>query len=89
MAVVSVRRQGGAAIMTIPAEVVKDLGIAIGAELDVSVADGVLTARPRKSLNRKRYTLDDLLAGVTPASMRALADDTARARDGAPIGREL
>lgn len=89
MTTVNIRRQGGAAIMTIPAEVMKSLGVAVGAQLEVSVVGGALKARPRAVPRRKRYRLEDLLAGATPDAMRDLAEETAWARDGAPVGREL
>ena len=90
MATVNIRRQGGAAIMTIPAEVMKTLGVGVGAEMEVSVVDGALSARPRTERpKRKRYTLDQLLAGATQKTMRALADETKWAREGAPVGREI
>lgn len=88
MAQVNVRRQGGAAIMTIPAEIARELGIAIGATLDVVVADGRLVAKPATSAKR-RYTLDELLQGCTSEAMADLIEETAWARDGEPVGREI
>lgn len=85
----TVRKQGGAAIMTIPGEVLKSLGIDVGTELEVSVRNGAFTATPKTKPQRRRYSLRELLRGVTPATMRQLADETAWAREGDPIGREL
>lgn len=89
MATVRVRRQGGAAIITIPADVAKALGITVGTELDIAVVDGTISARPRPVPQRKRYTLKELLSGATPDGMRELADETAWAREGDPVGREI
>lgn len=38
---------------------------------------------------RERYTLAELLHGVTPDVIAELAADTAWAREGEPVGREL
>ena len=89
MAMVTIRRQGGAAIMTIPTDVIRALDIGVGAKLDVSVVDGALTARPRAVPARKRYALKELLEGASPALMRSLAEETGWAREGEAIGREV
>ncbi|MEO8204190.1 MAG: AbrB/MazE/SpoVT family DNA-binding domain-containing protein [Betaproteobacteria bacterium] len=91
MITVSVRKQGGAAIMTIPSEVLKMLNVSVGGELQLQVVDGAFTARPaaRKSKPRKRYTLAELLQNVTPEKMTRLAAETEWARAGKPRGREL
>ena len=58
MTTVNIRKQGGAAIVTIP-------------------------AKPR------RCTLKELLRGATPKNMKALNRQTAHARAGKAVGREL
>jgi antitoxin ChpS len=65
----------------------KLLDIDVGSTLQVEVADGAMTVRPAGS--RKRYSLAELMQGVTPRMMSRLASDTAWARDGKPQGREL
>ena len=89
MTIVNIRRQGGAAIMTLPAETLKTLGVDVGARLEVEVAGGVLTARPVAKPARKRYSLRELLRGATPEAVRRVHDDTAWAREGDSVGREL
>lgn len=84
---VTIRRQGGAAIMTIPADVLRLLDLEVGSKLQIEVENGSIRARPIGA--RKRYTLTELLRGVTPALMAELNADTEWARDGSPIGREL
>ena len=89
---VTVRKQGGAAIMTIPSDVLKMLNIDVGGRLALDVAKGLLTLRPVRSKTgrkRKHYTLNDLLKGVTKEGMKALYDESSWAREGAPMGREL
>ncbi len=87
MITVTIRRQGGAAVMTIPSDVLKLLDVEVGSMLQIEVANGVITARP--AVSRKRYPLTELLRGVTPALIAKLNSDTAWSQDGAPVGREL
>ena len=89
MITVNIRKQGGAAIMTIPSDVLKMLNVEVGATLELDVTNGAFTARPTHQVVRKRYTLAELLNGVTPEDMAALNADTAWAREGGPVGREL
>ena len=89
MAIVSIRRQGGAAIMTIPAEILKELCVEVGSQLSVVAKGGAFVARPKAKTERKRYSLRELLRGATPEAVRKLNEDTAFARDGEAIGREL
>lgn len=81
-----IRRQGGAAVMTIPPALLKQLDLDVGSEVSLSVADGELIAR-RATSKRKRYTLSELLKGSE--AIAELYAETAWAREGDPIGREL
>ena len=83
------RKQGGAAIVTIPPSVLKSLDLKIGTELRMDVRDGALVMVPAIPSKRKRYTLAQLLEGATPKVVKALNDDTAWSRDGDAVGREL
>ena len=58
MTTISIRKRGGAAIVTIPAKL-------------------------------RRYTLKELLRGTTPKNMATLNRQTAHARQGKAVGREL
>lgn len=86
MITVHIRKQGGAAIMTIPADVLKMLDIDVGATLELNVTKAGFTARPQ---TQKRYTLKELLQGTTPKNLRELNKATAWAREGKPHSREL
>jgi len=81
-----IRRQGGAAIMTIPPALLKLLEVDIGAELTISVEKGQLVARPTAAA-RKRYSMAELLKGA--AGMKRLTADVAWAQDGDPVGKEI
>lgn len=83
---VSVRKQGGAAIMTIPADVLKILDIHVGSTLELSITDSGFSAQP---VMQKRYTLSELLQGTSAKNIKALTDETQWAREGEPVGREL
>ncbi len=89
MITVNIRKQGGAAVMTIPADVLKLLNVEVGATLELEVGQGVFTARPVSHEIRKRYSLAELMRGVTREDMAALNEETAWAREGEPTGREL
>ncbi len=87
--VVNIRRQGGAAVMTIPPVVLKALNLDVGSKLEISVESEVFTARAQSNTPRRRYSLRELLRGVTPEVMERLNAETAWAREGEPVGREL
>lgn len=92
MVEVTVRKQGGAAILTIPSDMLKMLDIDIGTKLGLDVVKGMLTARPVRAKadpGRRHYTIAELLEGVTEEGMKAIYAETAWASEGAPIGREL
>ena len=83
------RKQGGAAIVTIPPSVLKSLDLKIGTELQMDVREGALVMVPAKPARRKRYTLAQLLEGATPKAVKALNADTAWSREGGAVGREM
>jgi antitoxin ChpS len=81
-----IRRQGGAAVMTIPPALLKLMDAGVGTEVSLSVAEGELIARPI-SPSRKRYSVAELLQGSE--AVVELNTETAWAREGDPVGREL
>lgn len=88
MITVNIRKQGGAAVMTIPADVLKMLDTEVGATLELEVSQGMFIARPAKAA-RKRYSLAELLHGATPEVLAELNQLTAASREGEPVGKEL
>ena len=86
---VNARQQGGAVIMTIPADLVKLLNIKSGDCLTVDVVPGGFVTRPAVMAAPRRYTLAELLNGVDKKAAAALNAETAWAREGSPVGREL
>lgn len=89
MITVNVRKQGGAAVITIPSDVLKLLNIDIGSALELDVTNKEFIARPVNQACRKRYSLKELLQGVTPKKIKALNKATQWARDGKSVGREI
>jgi antitoxin ChpS len=83
------RKQGGAAIVTIPPSVLKSLDLKVGAELRMDVRNGTLVIVPARPPRRKRYTLAQLLDGATPRAIKALHAATAWSREDGAVGREL
>ncbi|MCU7251631.1 AbrB/MazE/SpoVT family DNA-binding domain-containing protein [Pseudomonas koreensis] len=81
-----IRRQGGAAVITIPPTLLKLLHLEVGAQLELNVVDGELVARPLTPPARKRYSLAELLEGAE--ELQALNAQAAEGLDGEPVGRE-
>ena len=81
-----IRRQGGAAIMTIPPALLKLMNMEVGGQVSLSVDGGDLIARPVQT-SKRRYKLAELLEGSD--SIAELNAQTAWAREGDPVGREL
>ena len=81
-----IRRQGGAAVVTLPPHVLSELGVEVGSKLDLAVEQGHLVARPVSPRSR-RYALAELLEGsdeLTELNHTLIGD-----LDGTPVGREL
>lgn len=72
--------------MTIPPALLKLMDAGVGTQMSLSVAEGELIARPISSL-KKRYSVAELLQGAE--AVAELNAQTAWARDGNPMGREL
>lgn len=89
MITASIRKQGGAAIMTIPADILKMINAGIGSRVEIHPADDGFFVRTTQKKVRKRYSLEELLAGLTDEDAAALKDRTAWAREGDAVGREL
>ncbi len=85
---VNIRKQGGAAIMTIPSEILKAFNLHIGSKVTLDIAGNDLLIRPSRP-EKKRYTLTELLHGVTEKNIAEMRAETEWAREGDSMGREL
>jgi len=87
---VRIRKQGGAGVITIPADLLKLLNVEMGTELALDIENGNLIAHPLSDRQfKKRYTLQELLQGITPKVAAAMKEETEALREGNIIGREL
>lgn len=82
MITVTIRRQGASAVITLPPDVLKIMGAAVGDALILEVKKGQFTAKPVKPAVRKRYKLSELLKGVTQEKMDALIKETSWVQEG-------
>ena len=73
-----VRRWGNTLAVRIPAVFAKELDLVEGSEIELTPYQGGLLLRPRK----RRQTLDDMLADITPENIHGETDW------GSPVGRE-
>jgi antitoxin ChpS len=89
MITVHIRKQGGAAIMTIPSHVLQMLHIDVGTTLELDITKNGFTVRPLSKSKRKRYSLAELLHGATPKAIKSLNEKTKWALGGKSVGREL
>ncbi|MFI0842449.1 AbrB/MazE/SpoVT family DNA-binding domain-containing protein [Mesorhizobium sp. IMUNJ 23232] len=81
-----IRRQGGAAVITIPPALLKLMDLDVGSQVSLTVSEGELIARPVRH-SRKRYSLDELLEGSEV--LTELNAETEWAREGESVGREI
>lgn len=89
MITLSVRKQGGAAVITIPSDILKLLDIEIGARLALDVSGKKLVISPMPKKESKRYSLAELLEDVTPEDIKAIKKDTQWFREEKTKGREI
>jgi len=66
--VATVAKWGNSLAVRIPQNLAKEIHLAEGAEIDLGVVDGTLVMKPR---SRKRYSLDELIKGITPENLHA------------------
>lgn len=86
---VNARQQGGAVIMTIPADLLKLRDIKAGDALELDVTPDGFVVRKADASAHNRLTLAELLEGVTKQSIKALNNQVAPGMAGGPVGREL
>lgn len=81
-----IRKQGGAAVVTIPPAVLKMMQLEIGDQLSLEISEGELVVKPLRA-EKKRYKLSELLEGKDLVA--DLNADLAWAMEGDPVGHEL
>ena len=88
MIAVNIRQQGGAAVMTIPANILKMLDLHVGSQVMLDIEQNNLVVHPVRSKS-KRYTLKEILQGITPETVEDMRNETEWVREGKPVGREI
>lgn len=66
--VATVAKWGNSLAVRIPQNLAKEILLAEGVEIDLAVVDGSLVIKPR---SRKRYSLDELIKGITPENLHS------------------
>ena len=76
----TVAKWGNSLAVRIPQNLAKQIHLAEGAEIDISVVDGTLVIKPR---SQRRYSLDELIKGITPENLHSEIDS------GIAVGNEV
>jgi antitoxin MazE len=72
----TITKWGNSLALRIPAAIIKDLGIFEGVEVQLTIEGG------RLIIERPRYTLEELLSGITPENIHS------EITTGDPVGHE-
>jgi antitoxin MazE len=67
----NVAKWGNSLAVRIPQHSAREIGLSDGAEVEIVTIDGNLTIKPRR---QKQYSLDELVAGITPTNRHAEID---------------
>ena len=77
--VAMVAKWGNSLALRIPQYIVKEIQITEGTEVELVVLDGNLVVKPK---SRRRYSLEELVAGITPENLHSEVDS------GSVVGNE-
>ena len=78
--IAEIKKWGNSRALRIPKALALEAGLDFGAKVELRVVDGCLHVIPIKE---PRYTLEELVAGITPENRHAEWDT------GSPVGREV
>ncbi len=76
----TVVKWGNSLAVRIPQNLAKEIHLAEGSAIDLGVVDGTLVMKPRI---QKRYSLDELVKGITPENRHA------EVNSGIAVGNEI
>lgn len=76
----NVSKWGNSLAVRIPQHLAKEIGLIDGAEVEIVAIEGNLTIKPRR---QKQYSLDELIAGITPTNRHTEIDT------GISVGQEV
>lgn len=80
----NLRKVGGSVMLAVPPALLEILNLQPGAKVGIAIRNGRLVVEPRQ---RRRYTLDELLAQCDPKAPRAIEEQEWLAAK--PVGGEL
>ncbi|MBD2465014.1 AbrB/MazE/SpoVT family DNA-binding domain-containing protein [Oscillatoria sp. FACHB-1407] len=69
----TIAKWGNSLAIRIPQALAKEIQLAEGVEVDLVVVDGNLLVKPK---SHKRYSLDELVQGITPDNCHAEIDSS-------------
>jgi antitoxin MazE len=67
----TVTKWGNSLAVRIPQTLAKEISVEDGTEVELSVSDGMLVIKPTL---RRHFTLDELVAGITPENLHSEVD---------------
>jgi antitoxin MazE len=67
----TIAKWGNSLALRIPQSLAREIHVAAGTEVDLAVVDGALIIKP---IARKRYSLDQLVSGITSDNLHAEID---------------
>jgi antitoxin MazE len=74
---------GNSLVLRVPSSFAKELGATEGKRAEMTVENGVLVVTVAKPRMRRRYRLEELIAGITPENYHREIDW------GGPVGNEV
>ena len=81
---ISIRKSGGANIISLPKSIVQTLGLSVGSKLDLTIEDNRIVLTPTED----GLTLEQLLVGSAKSDF-VLNDEDRAWVDAAPVGKEI
>jgi antitoxin MazE len=78
--VATVAKWGNSLAVRIPQNLAKEIHLSEGSEVTIGVVDGNLVVKP---INRRRYSLDELVQGISPENIHTEVDS------GVAVGNEV
>ncbi len=78
--VTTIAKWGNSLAIRLPHHLVKEVHLTEGVEVDLVVVNGNLVIKPRR---RKRYSLEELVSGITPENLHT------EVKSGTAVGNEV
>ncbi len=79
----TIQKWGNSLAVRIPKSLARELGLQQGSEVELSSEEGALVLKPRLKRVRRKYNLEEMLAGITDENTQPFIDL------GSPVGKEV